>query len=70
MTLPITEFTVYLAENNASSDVSAGIVILVSTVIFIAATTVGGILSYKIKLNDLRKKSAEEKSAENDNEGR
>ncbi|MBO5163991.1 MAG: hypothetical protein J6B75_06030 [Ruminococcus sp.] len=69
MTLPITEFTVYLAENNASSDLSTGIVILVSAVIFIAATALGGILSYKIKLNDLRKKSAEEKSAENDKEG-
>ncbi len=69
MTLPITELSVYLAESGASSDVSAGIVILVSAAIFIAATALGGILSYKIKLNALRKKSAEEKSAKKDKEG-
>lgn len=70
MTLPITDFSVYLAENSASSDVPAGIVILVSIVIFIAATVLCGILSYKMKLKKLRNKSSEEKSAEYDNEGK
>lgn len=68
MTLPITDFSVYLAENSASSDVSAGFVILVSAVVFIAATALCGILSYKIKLKNLRNRSAEEKSTENDKE--
>ena len=70
MTLPITDFSVHLAENNATSDVPAGIVILVSVVIFIAATALCGILSYKIKLKNLRNKSAGEKSAESDKEGK
>lgn len=70
MILPITEYSVYLYEMSAASDVSAGIVILVSAVIFIAATVLGGILSYKIKLKNLRKKSFGENSAENDKEGK
>ncbi len=70
MILPITEYSVYLYERSAASDVSAGIVILISAVIFIAATVLGGILSYKIKLKNLRKKSFGENSAENDKEGK
>lgn len=70
MILPITEYSVYLYERSAASDVSTGIVILVSAVIFIAATVLGGILSYKIKLKNLRKKSFGENSAENDKEGK
>lgn len=68
MTLPITDFSLYLAENGTFSDVPAGIVILISAVIFIAATALGGIISYKVKLKNLQKNSPENKSSESDKE--
>lgn len=62
MILPITDFSLYLAENNVSGNIPTWIVVLVSAVLFVAATVIGGLFGYRIKLKKLREKALDDKS--------
>ena len=68
MILLTTDFPFKIAETAVTKDVPVGVVILVSAVFFIAASIIGGVCSYKIKLKKLKEKLTDKEASAGENE--